>query len=1459
MPSQVISLPVETDVERAAKKQAAQRLQDAQDQRYLALRTPPPPPLTRDQSDDLMMAQRTPPEPKPPVIPPDVPTAKPQPLGRTPGSPVPVMSQGPLRAQRDPYGQNKPRGLGDLGFGDPFSEIGVGTLAGKLMQAGQAPFEILGQALDLPHRAFAAAGRIGNPDFLDPNTPAPSTAENVVSGQTPFSQAAAELGQRGVERPLLQQVALGLMAGKIPELGGMAAERVGGLEAPALLRPPKMAQAAQLPKAVERSLTSGVQKGKLAAKIIEEPVEDFAVRLRAAYDETLTEHNAARVAKGLEPQDPANAPVLSLKDVFKKLPGDEKTLGKKIYQLDASGLPEGLTLPASTGTRGGRAFNVITDEAAYAKADPTVKGQYTKTYYGIAMKPAKAEAAAALIPEEQALMAQRVSPVAKETRETGAAAPPAGAVSPPTAPVSAAAGVGFPPSPGGPPLVASSDNPIQQFLKLVGEAKPIREEQELGYTVERAKRASEAMKVPFTGEASHYEQLGRLAGPLPKMRFDPPGNAMAQEVKDKLLSIVENTTHPDFAGPNHYYDRLGPRNGLIELLLGNPPQRAQLRDLETIFNHESPGAGNSLIESVTSIGKTLPNEPWKPMPEFPGGWKEGPMFKAPIASQPSLMPEAPRPFTQLPRLSQGEEAARGITMQREIELQRESALHPQGHPLSQKGGMESAPGLWSPEARPLMPEVGPPPVKPRTFPDLNRLTPAEEAARRARGIDTTLYGKPGDRYPFYQDAGTPTRENPFGRMQEGIKGFPLDETKPLPGQAPLLQTDVAGRGAKPPPSGSLKASWDRYQVPPEARGGWAQTMDALGIPRALFAMADFSYPLRQGVIFAPAHPLTFGSEFKPMFKAAFSERHFGAMDVAMRSDPQFQLWIDSGGRYSDIGGLVKGEEAFATTFLKHVPGIGQIYRGSERSATMFINKFRFDLFKNTIKGWEGTGKTANDYQQLAKLFNRGTGYSTLGKLEQFAPILNAGFFSPRFLVSRLTLLASLISSSPAVRMEAAKSLGAFVGTGLGILTFAKLAGAGVEVDPRSSDFGQIRIGATRYNFWGGYQPLARYTAQIIANQRKTGRGRIEGKAEGMTRLGFAGNLTQSKLSPAAGFGTDILRGRTLQGDELTTEPSSIGKQAFQRLVPGTIQAIVDAAGEQGPFMGGAAGVASGFGGSVSSYHTTADLQEQAAKQLFGKSYVSTSNAERAKINAVPEIQQAVEQAQQKAPQENIKQKTSILMRQYQTVQARDENDFANKISYPLDQKDKRQAVQDFLTQRRNASASLFPADVSAWMKSNREMPPVDLIREEYWSAQAPLKQLNGQPDYAVRDQVKANALASADAAGIDRKEILARGHQFAKPEVQRVVDQYHADQETLRPYWEAEQHMSLTPREVALYQDYVASGADQPAMRHQYSDLPSIIKRVDREKMNLREQVLAIDDALVRQGYVSKPIEARRR
>ncbi len=373
---------------------------------------------------------------------------------------------------------------------------------------------------------------------------------------------------------------------------------------------------------------------------------------------------------------------------------------------------------------------------------------------------------------------------------------------------------------------------------------------------------------------------------------------------------------------------------------------------------------------------------------------------------------------------------------------------------------------------------------------------------------------------------------------------------------------------------------------------WENALSAANIPRAIQTAFDFSAPFRQGVLLI-GHPKEFFGNMRPMVKAFFSEGFANQVDDALRSGPQAARREAAGLYQPSFGGaaqLAEREEAFMTAFAGKIPGV----RRSERAFVTYLNKLRSDVFDNIVAGWDRVGGlTAQDEQALAKMLNIFTGRGDLGQAgNQLAPVINQAFFSARLLASRVQAPMQLFSSSTAVRKIAARDLVSFLGFGIGILGLAK-AGAEahekvtgqkpdfeIEYDPRSTGFGKIRIGPTRIDPWGGYQPLARYAAQIMTGQRKSGAGFISDASRKSSILRFF----RSKLSPQAGLATDVALGETFLGEEVEPTVSGLKTQTFNRLVPLFVQDMVDAIREN-EAMGAFLTLPGALGASVQSYRT----------------------------------------------------------------------------------------------------------------------------------------------------------------------------------------------------------------------------------------------------------------------------------
>lgn len=341
----------------------------------------------------------------------------------------------------------------------------------------------------------------------------------------------------------------------------------------------------------------------------------------------------------------------------------------------------------------------------------------------------------------------------------------------------------------------------------------------------------------------------------------------------------------------------------------------------------------------------------------------------------------------------------------------------------------------------------------------------------------------------------------------------------------------------------------------------------INIPKSLMASFDLSAPFRQG-IFLIGKPKQFFGSFKRMFGAFKSEVAFNAIQDAIIKDPDFQLARDSKLSLTEMDVLLgEREEAFLSSWAEKIPLVGTGVKASNRAYVGFLNKLRFDVFKDLVDKADVAGLKARENKDLSKAIadfvNNATGRGTLPNgLQKSAVSLNSFFFSPRLVFSRINLLNPVyyIKQPPFVRKEALKSLLAFIGFGVTILTLAKMAGAEVGSDPRSSDFGKVKIGSTRMDVWGGFQQLAVMASRLVTGKivsSTTGKEMTLGEGyKPMTRADIIQHFIESKEAPVASFITTLLKGKDFSGEDI-----SVPKEIGVRFVPMVMQDMYDLAQE----------------------------------------------------------------------------------------------------------------------------------------------------------------------------------------------------------------------------------------------------------------------------------------------------------
>lgn len=121
-------------------------------------------------------------------------------------------------------------------------------------------------------------------------------------------------------------------------------------------------------------------------------------------------------------------------------------------------------------------------------------------------------------------------------------------------------------------------------------AKSVRAEQELGYSVERGKRAAAGSEVMQEkgGVAGYRAALGQLKGGLPKLNFQNFQN-FSQDAVDEMFNHIQQ--HPQL----RFYEKINAQDSILKALGGKVPTKSEQRLLETAFGRD---VTKQIVESI---------------------------------------------------------------------------------------------------------------------------------------------------------------------------------------------------------------------------------------------------------------------------------------------------------------------------------------------------------------------------------------------------------------------------------------------------------------------------------------------------------------------------------------------------------------------------------------------------------------------------------------------------------------------------------------------------------------------------------------------------------------------------------------------------------------------------------------------------------------------------------------------
>lgn len=342
--------------------------------------------------------------------------------------------------------------------------------------------------------------------------------------------------------------------------------------------------------------------------------------------------------------------------------------------------------------------------------------------------------------------------------------------------------------------------------------------------------------------------------------------------------------------------------------------------------------------------------------------------------------------------------------------------------------------------------------------------------------------------------------------------------------------------------------------PPEVQRATVEVInDILATPLSALSTYDQSAPGRQLFKVLLAHPTAIGPVFRAQTRALRSEEAFQASQQALRERPWARLRDLMGVEMGEVGGdIAKREESIQSTYaerlLPKAKRFNASYTAAINEARDFMTKLAIDKMPRELMTEEGmrNGGLA-ELRRRGRLINAATGRGNLGEAFKDSKVLGQPlFWAIRMRVGNAQVPLSMVSSKSGwVRAEAARETASLVAFNAALFAIGKATGVwDVEVDPRSSDWGMVRIGNRRWDFTAGMRPLVNLIARsgVTAFNSATGGDTSNAKTintpDGPGNLydrkmiSVVGNYFRSALSPTLGEVWTQLEGKDIVGNKV---------------------------------------------------------------------------------------------------------------------------------------------------------------------------------------------------------------------------------------------------------------------------------------------------------------------------------------
>ena len=390
------------------------------------------------------------------------------------------------------------------------------------------------------------------------------------------------------------------------------------------------------------------------------------------------------------------------------------------------------------------------------------------------------------------------------------------------------------------------------------------------------------------------------------------------------------------------------------------------------------------------------------------------------------------------------------------------------------------------------------------------------------------------------------------------------------------------------------------------------------VSKSIGASLDDSFALRQGMKTLITHPTYWTREFKNSFlnlAKGFknAEEANRAFKSRLMADPLYDQAV------RDKLAIIGHEDVFPTSLPGKIPVAGRAFNASEVAYDAYAENLRLGLYKNELRLAEGKGlDTTGEFgKNVAKMVNSLTGRGGLGKLEPVSGPINVAFYSLRFLKSNIdTLLLHPLGSGVGgtgdlirgkagaqafsyAQKRAAQNLVKVIGGIAAIMGTANALKPGsAQLDPRSSDFGKIKVGDTRFDISGGAGPLVTLAARLATQSSKSSSSGVvtklnSGQYGSQTEFDTVTNFLSSKASPVGGVAVDVLKGKNPQGQKTTA-----GGEALKLVEPLNVNNFAELKGDKHSANIVAAMIADTLGISTNTYgKSTTNWSQNPTKEL----------------------------------------------------------------------------------------------------------------------------------------------------------------------------------------------------------------------------------------------------------------------